>query len=450
LSSWTCQILSSLVMLLLVLDALGRSAFAADTPFTGAPAVIPGTIQAANFDNGGEGVAYYDTTPGNAGGAYRSTDVDIQTSSEGGYNIGWIASTEWLNYTVNVAAAGTYSVQLRVASPTGGGLLHVGFNGPSAVWSTISVPDTGGWQNWTTIALTAMLGAGPQLMTLYVDTGGFNLESVTVNTTPPVVPAGTVPAFSHVYLIVMENQELSGIIGNPDAPYINSLASQNGLATGYTAVTHPSLPNYMSITGGNTYFTDDCEGCVVNVSNIADEMEAAGLPWKAYMEDMPGSCGTSDTVLYATKHNPFIHYVDIVSNLSRCQAHVVPLTTFYGDLSGGVVPTLAWITPNLCSDMHDCGVASGDAWLAAVVPQILDAPDFSTSVLFIVWDEGTTNTGGGGLVPLLVVSPLVAPGFQSAAPANHFSLLRTLEDAWGLPPLGQSSAARPLSEYFSR
>ena len=143
---------------------------------TPAPPALPGQILAANFDNGGEGVAYHDTTPGNTGGAYRNTDVDLEASSEGGYDVGWIDAGEWLNYTVNVSAAGNYTVKLRVASPSGGAALHVGFNGPSqGTWKSVSIPATGGWQNWTTVSVPVTLGAGVQQMTLYFDTAGLNV-----------------------------------------------------------------------------------------------------------------------------------------------------------------------------------------------------------------------------------------------------------------------------------
>src|SRR5262249_25268045 len=115
------------------------------SPFLGSPVSLPGLIQAANFDNRGAGVAYGDSSPGNAGGQYRSTDVDIELSSEGGYDVGWTAPNEWLNYTVNVSSAGTYTVQLRVASPLDGMSLHVGFNNASNVWTVVPIPNTGGW-----------------------------------------------------------------------------------------------------------------------------------------------------------------------------------------------------------------------------------------------------------------------------------------------------------------
>ena len=162
--------------------------------FHGTPAAVPGTIQAEDFDNGGEGVGYHDTDSTNSGGAYRQTGVDIESTSGGGYDVGWIASGEWMNYTVNVASAGTYTVQLRVASP-GGGSMHVGFNTASNVWQTVAVPGTGGWQTWTTVSFTATLGAGTQQMTLLSDTGGYNLDAVTIASggSAPVSGGGPAP-----------------------------------------------------------------------------------------------------------------------------------------------------------------------------------------------------------------------------------------------------------------
>ncbi len=149
------------------------------SPYHGSPASVPGTVQAEDFDNGGEGVAYHDTNGTNSGGAYRQTGVDIESASGGGYDIGWTAPGEWTNYTVNVGSTGTYTIQLRVAS-AGGGTMHVGFNGASGVWHQQSVPSTGGWQSWTTVSFTATLAAGTQQMTVLWDTGGVNLDSVTV------------------------------------------------------------------------------------------------------------------------------------------------------------------------------------------------------------------------------------------------------------------------------
>src|SRR5262249_9169657 len=124
-----------------------HSAAAASTPYSGTPAPIPGTIQASDFDRGGEGTAYHDTTIGNAGGAYRPTSVDLEASADGGYDVEKPRAGEWLNYTVNVASAGSYTAAFRVASLGQGGTFHVEFDGTN-VTGAITVPDTGGWQIW--------------------------------------------------------------------------------------------------------------------------------------------------------------------------------------------------------------------------------------------------------------------------------------------------------------
>src|SRR5262249_44884047 len=140
----------------------------------------PGTVQASAFDNGGEGVAYHDTTPGNSGGQSRNTDVDIELASDGGDDVGWTAAGEWLDYTGNVTAAGKRPRQPRRASP-GGASMHLGFNSASNVWKTVSIPATGGWQNWTTVSVPVTLGGGVQQITILFDTGGMNLRAITVN-----------------------------------------------------------------------------------------------------------------------------------------------------------------------------------------------------------------------------------------------------------------------------
>jgi len=148
------------------LAALGFIVGAA--PHAAAQTPLPGTIQAEDFD------AFKDTTPGNAGGKYRATDVDIEACAEGGYDVGWAAPGEWLNYTVNVPSAGTYFLDIRVASSTGGSF-YVHFNGVN-VTGTVSVPSTGGWQSWTTIRKTVTLAAGTQSMRVTFDSGAVNVN----------------------------------------------------------------------------------------------------------------------------------------------------------------------------------------------------------------------------------------------------------------------------------
>ena len=272
---------------------------------------------------------------------------------------------------------------------------------------------------------------------------------------PTPIGSGTLPNFSHVFLIVMENEESTGIMGNNAAAYINTLATGHGLATQYFAVSHPSLPNYLALTAGSTFgIASDCTGCYVNATNIADQVESSGRSWKGYLESMPSSCYVGDAYPYMQKHNPFIYYNDVRTNPARCAEHVVPFTQLSTDLVNGTVPNLAWITPNMCNDMHDCSIATGDAWLANVVPGILASSAFQNGgVLFITWDEGESSAGccgnaAGGQVATLVIAPNGVAGLRSTIAETHYSLLRTIEDAWGLSALGQAASAVAMREYF--
>ena len=153
--------------------------------------------------------------------------------------------------------------------------------------------------------------------------------------------------------------------------------------------------------------------------------------------DATGSPGT-----YARKHNPAISFTDIATNPSRC-AQISDLSTFDPGAA-----SFELIVPNECNDMHSCPVSTGDAFLRAFVPRITSSPAFAGSVLFITTDEGTTNTGGGGQVATIVASPMVHAGFTSPAPYDHYSLLRTIEDSWGLGCLGQACAATDMAAFF--
>lgn len=259
------------------------------------------------------------------------------------------------------------------------------------------------------------------------------------------------PLFSKIVVIIFENKDFDEIIGNPDAPYFNQLASQHGLATNYYGVTHPSLGNYLAAIAGDTFgLPYDCEDfsyCNLSgsfPSNLADQVEASGRTWKAYMESMPGSCADTSSYPYAVKHNPFIYFDDIRLSSQRC-ANIQP----YDPASP--LADFTWITPDLCNDMHDCSVSTGDAWLQNVTPRILAQPEFQpggSGVLFVIFDEGERSNQ----VVALVVGPLVKPGYQSTVFQDHYSLLRTIEQSWGLPLLGHAGDPETtnMADFFQR
>ncbi|WP_207345120.1 alkaline phosphatase family protein [Arthrobacter sp. E3] len=255
----------------------------------------------------------------------------------------------------------------------------------------------------------------------------------------PTASAGTLPEIDHVVIVVEENKPASSILGNADAPYFNKLAADNALATNYQAATHPSLPNYLALTSGTTAgIKDDCSpgaDCTARVPSIADTIEKAGRTWKMYAESMPAPCTAKNSGLYAVKHNPFMYYPGVTDNRASCEAHVVPFTQLSDDLkSAASLPNYVFISPNLCNDMHDCPVSTGDAWLSEQVPKILDSPAFTTknSLLVITWDEGK---GDNNAVSTVFAGPAARRSHESSVAYSHYSLLHTIEILWGLEPL---------------
>jgi acid phosphatase len=271
-------------------------------------------------------------------------------------------------------------------------------------------------------------------------------------TVPTTVPRSvSVPDFTHVVLVVFENHEASSIAGNPDAPTFNALARRYATLTEYSAVAHPSLPNYLALVSGSTQgITSDCWNCIVQARNLADTLAAAGKTWKTYAEDLPypgftgGSAGR-----YAKKHDPFLYFRDVAASRAR-RARVVPYPQLARDLAAHRLPDFSLLIPNLCDDMHDCSVATGDAWLKAHVVPLLQSPQLRGGIVFVVFDEGTSGTGGGGQVEALALGRTVRPGSKFTRATNHYGLLRTIEDAWKLPRLGNSRTGTPIGGIWQK
>ena len=271
-------------------------------------------------------------------------------------------------------------------------------------------------------------------------------------TVPRVAPAAVrVPAFRHVVVVVFENREATSIAGNPDAPTINALARRYATLTSYDAIGHPSLPNYLALVSGSAHgIRSDCTDCLVRGRNLADTLAAAGKTWKTYAEDLPypGFTGGSSG-RYAKKHDPFLYFRDVVRSRAR-RERVVPFTRLAQDLAAHRLPDFSLVVPNLCNDMHDCSVATGDAWLEAHVVPLLDARALHGGVVFVVFDEGTTDTGGGGRIEALALGPTVRRGARFTKATNHYGLLRTIEDAWGLRRLGFSRKGTPIGGIWKK
>jgi hypothetical protein len=263
---------------------------------------------------------------------------------------------------------------------------------------------------------------------------------------------------SHVVVIVMENREISEVIGNAQAPYINSLANRYALSSDYYAVTHPSLPNYLALTGGSTFgIQSDCSDCSVNATNLVDQLETGAVSWAAYMEGLPRPCDqTATSGGYAKKHDPFLYYHDIADDPARCR-RVLPYRRLAGALRSASLPSFVWITPNLCDDGHDCPLALADKYLAGIVPALLRELG-PHGVLALTWDEGSSDAGccageaAGGRVATILAGPDVRRAARSSLPRDHYSLLATIEDLFGLKHLrlAGSPATGTLDGLFAR
>jgi hypothetical protein len=278
------------------------------------------------------------------------------------------------------------------------------------------------------------------------------------------------PGWGTVFTILLENHDYKEIVGSPNAPYINSLIAQGGLATNYLdANIHPSLPNYLVLISGDPQYPGILDVGPNQIpyfpsaaDNLGNQMVGAGIKWRSYQESMGSACNTSDNSPYATKHDPFLYFSNIQGGPNGlCAATNVDYSNFAADLSAGTYKYM-WITPDLSHDGHGTqAFGSGDpvqllkdndAWMKANVPAILSSAAFQNNgVLFITWDEAEGRNGDSAdQVPMIILSPRIkAAGFTSATAFSHKSYLATVEDILGLPRLQTVSAEKNMLEFFN-
>lgn len=271
--------------------------------------------------------------------------------------------------------------------------------------------------------------------------------AASAGTSAPAVSPSRVPALKRVVVVVFENRSYGQVIGQPWAPTFNRMAHRYALLKRYFAVAHPSLPNYLALVSGSTHgLTDTCDECAFAGDSLADTIEASGRTWKTYAEGLPapGFTGAASG-RYVKRHNPLLYFTQVLADPTRL-ARVVPFTGFAGDLSRRHLPDFSLVVPDLCNGMHDCSIARGDAWLDAFLEPLLASSQLSGGAVFVTFDEASgKHAAGGGHVTTLVLGPKVRPGARSAATLTHYSLLRTIEDAWRLPHLGKAATAVPIT-----
>jgi len=267
----------------------------------------------------------------------------------------------------------------------------------------------------------------------------------TASAAPAASPAtaGVVPTPAHVVVVMEENHSYSDIIGSSSAPYINSLASSGALLTDSFGVTHPSEPNYMALFGGSTFglTSDACPTNEGAKANLGSELLAAGKTFKGYSEGLPSTGSTTCTSgKYARKHSPWINFSNVPGSDS------VPFTQFPSSSSYASLPTLSFVIPNLNDDMHDGTVGTGDTWLKNNLSAYATWAKANNSLLIVTWDEDDYSESNQ--IPTIVYGAGVKTGHYSEQ-INHYNLLATLEQMYGLSPVGNSSGAAVISDIWS-
>ncbi len=255
-------------------------------------------------------------------------------------------------------------------------------------------------------------------------------------------PKGSGFTTKYVQLVIFENTAYDEIIGNSNAPYINSLANDWALMTQSYAITHPSEPNYLALFSGSTQGVSS-DACPVSfkVKNLGSELIAKkGLSFTGYAESMPSNGYTgcqavpdqyASGYLYMRKHVPWPDFTDIPAANS---------IVYPGPLSSPP-SSFTWITPNMCDDMHDCSISTGDTWASNNLPNLISWDAANNGVLILTFDE---DDGSSGNHIVTILAGNVNPGSYSQK-INHYSVLRTIEDIFKLKPLANAASASPIA-----
>jgi phospholipase C len=286
--------------------------------------------------------------------------------------------------------------------------------------------------------------------------------------------SGQPSAVSHVIVIVMENHSYGELIGPRGsavaarAPYLNgTLKRRCGLATNYHAITHPSLPNYIAMVAGSTGgISSDCTSCATSAGSLFGQLRRNGRSWKVFAESMPSNCSSTGTSRYVKRHNPPTYFPRLAVDCARWDVPMggAPSGRFARALANGWLPAFTMVVPDMCNDMHDCPIATGDLWLSHWIPRIAATADYQLghTVVLLTWDEGEGAGYAGSVnclahlanpschVPALVLSATTPAGTRSGVLFSHYSLLRTTESLLGMPTfLGRAATSASMRRPFA-
>ena len=278
-----------------------------------------------------------------------------------------------------------------------------------------------------------------------------------------------------VFVIPMENEPSSAIYGNTQfAPYINNTLMVMGAHTTNfqdELPNDPSEPHYVYMEGGSATFSDttftndnppSAGNSTASTTHLVNQLEAAGVTWMSYQEGISGTtCPISGTGFYAPKHDPFIFFQDVSGNppsttTARCKSHHKAYSSFATDLAANNVAQYVFITPNLCHDMHgdsacptigtntNLDIQAGDQWLQAELPRILDYANAHDGIVFVTWDEGDSSNQ----IPFIALGPRITAGGTSGTLYNHGSVIKTIDEMYGITPLSTVANDNDLSALY--
>ena len=256
--------------------------------------------------------------------------------------------------------------------------------------------------------------------------------------------ASSIPTYAHVVFVMEENHSFSDIIGNTsNAPYINSLANSGALLTSSYAVTHPSDPNYLALFAGNTFglTSDECPLAEGNTANLGSELLGAGDTFKGYSEGLPKAGSTTCTSgLYASKHSPWVNFSNIPA------ADQQPFSAFPTSSNYASLPTVSWVIPNLDDDMHNGTIKEADTWLDTNLSAYATWATTHDSLLIVTWDEDDYTENNQ--IPTIFYGQNVVTGKYDEN-VDHYNVLATLEQMYGLSEVGDSNGATPITDIWN-
>jgi phosphatidylinositol-3-phosphatase len=254
--------------------------------------------------------------------------------------------------------------------------------------------------------------------------------------------AAAIPQPAHVVIVVEENRSEGNIIGNKSAPFITALAANGANMAESFAETHPSEPNYLALFAGSTFGVtkDLCPVNGGNLPNLASELLSAGYTFIGYAEDLPAvGSPVCSAGKYARKHVPWANFTNVPP------ANSVPFSAFpMGNYAN--LPTVSFVIPNNNDNMHDGSIAQGDAWLSRQLSGYANWAVANNSLLVVTWDED--DDSARNQIPTVVYGAHVQPGTYNDQ-INHYNVLSTLEQMYGLPKTGNAVNAAPIADIWT-